>query len=199
MLGACSGAYKKLVLAKTLVETTQAGHEYRSFVTPSDSMEPAIAPHDYVLVDTTAYTSAPPQRGDIVAFLPPMQPRATFIKRIIALPGDAVAIDRGTIRVNGAPWRSPAIHPAYRLALANRNFVVDGAALGATADIPPRADWKAPDRLPAGCYLVIGDNAAASEDSHNFGCAEFAGTFRAGERQGQATKLIGKVVRVIPQ
>lgn len=36
-----------------------------------------------------------------------------------------------------------------------------------------------------------------SEDSHVFGCAELHGTFADGARRGQATHIVGKVVKII--
>ena len=134
----------------------------RSFYAASDAMAPTIRTHDLMLADVSAYASAHPQRDDIVVFMPPVPTSNPFIKRVIAIPGDKLAIRGGTIVVNDKPLRlsSPFMHPVYTVAVRDYRCLVDGAPLDpATADIPNRNAWTAADRLPRGCYFVIGDNA----------------------------------------
>ncbi len=178
------------------------GHEYQSFYLPSESMQPTIRANvDSVLVDKSAYDAAGPRRGDIVAFMPPMHGDKPVIKRVIALPGDKLAIKNGSIEVNGRRWKPPVpqIKPDYTVALAAYRVIVEGAALDPDyADVVPRARWTAPDRLPRGCWFVIGDNANNSLDSHVWGCTEFHGTFSSGAKKGQPAQLVGKVVKIFP-
>ncbi|MCS7206777.1 MAG: signal peptidase I [Dehalococcoidia bacterium] len=54
------------------------------------SMAPTLLPGDYLLVDTSAYRSAPPQRGDIVVVRDPHHPHRLLVKRVVALPGEKV-------------------------------------------------------------------------------------------------------------
>jgi signal peptidase I len=59
------------------------------------------------------------------------------------------------------------------------------------ANIPPRDKWTAPDRIPAGCYLMFGDNRNNSEDSHVWGFAQTGGTFYSGPRAGGRASFTG--------
>jgi signal peptidase I len=107
------------------------------------SMEPQIHSGQYVLINTFAYRIGQPHRGDIVAFRHDANGRV-FIKRVIGLAGDRIAIDRGTVSVNGAALLEPYVRNPDR-----RSF--------AQIVVPPQAVY------------VLGDNRANSEDSRVFG------------------------------
>ena len=108
------------------------------------SMAPHIASGEYVLVNTFAYHFGPPRRGDIVAFRHDDGTHELFIKRVAAVPGDRVRIERGVVYLNGSAQSEPYV----RFADA-RSF---------------------PEVLiPPGNVFVLGDNRADSEDSRFFG------------------------------
>jgi signal peptidase I len=107
------------------------------------SMEPHIAPGEYVLINTVAYRVGAPHRGDIVAFRSG-DARGLFIKRVIGLPGDRVRVDRGSVFVNGSPLSEPYVRYSDV-----RSFP--------EATVPPSSVY------------VLGDNRAESEDSRFFG------------------------------
>lgn len=165
-------------------------------------MAPTIRMHDdLALVDTSAYAAAEPRRGDIIVFMPPFGGDQVVIKRVVALPGDKLAIANGSIQVNGQRWAppSPQTRPDYSFAVAGYRLLMEGVALDPeSADVPPRARWTAPDRLPRGCWFVIGDNAGNSLDSHVWGCTELHGTFSSGSKKGTPARLVGRVVKVFP-
>lgn len=108
------------------------------------SMEPHIAPGEFVLINTLAYRFTAPQRGDIVAFRHESDPPEIYIKRIIGLAGDRIRIDRGIVSVNGVPLAEPYLH--FRDARSFPEIVV-----------------------PANEIFVLGDNRSNSEDSRFFG------------------------------
>lgn len=108
------------------------------------SMLPHVQPGELVLINTLAYRFGPIKRGDIVALTHDEATAQTFLKRIVALPGDRVRIDRGTLLVNGTPVAEPYV--SFR---DHRDV--------AETTVPPH-----------GLY-VLGDNRAESEDSRTWG------------------------------
>ena len=108
------------------------------------SMAPHIASGEIVLINTMAYHLHGPSRNDIIAFRHDGPTAETFIKRIIGLPGDRIAIDRGRVIVNGSPLDEPYVRYAD-----TRSF--------------------APVTVPTGSLYVLGDNRANSDDSRFWG------------------------------
>jgi signal peptidase I len=120
------------------------------------SMENTLQPGEYVLVDKLSPRFDDYSRGDVVVFSPPagydQGGNTPFIKRVIGLPGDTVAVSDGQVVVNGKPLTERYIFP--------------GSAPYQPTDAPPdRAEWTiAVDEL-----FVLGDHRAASSDSRVFG------------------------------
>ncbi len=108
------------------------------------SMEPRIDSDEYVLINALAYRLGPPKRGDIIAFRHERTAPSVYLKRVIGLPGDRIAIDRGVVSLNGTPLDEPYV--AFRDARSFPAVVV-----------PPDA------------YYVLGDNRARSDDSRSWG------------------------------
>lgn len=141
----------------------------QNFKVDGASMEPTLHSGQYLLINKVAYMRldgitldiarqvgvAPsdqksyypfggPQRGDIIVFRYPGHPDRDFIKRVIALPGDTIQVDRGLVYVNGSPLQEDYIRsmPTYSL---------------------PK------QTVPEGNYFVLGDNRPNSSDSHIWG------------------------------
>ena len=166
----------------------------RTFFIPSGSMEPTLQIHDVLLVNEFEYRFAKPHDEDIVVFDPPIQTTNDFIKRLIGSPGEQFRIHAGIVYRDGIPLREPYIaqKPAYELEVKNYGVYVDGTPLDPQySNIPPRSRWQAPDRIPAGCYFMMGDNRNNSEDSHIWGFAQTGGTFFAGPKKGQKASFTG--------
>jgi signal peptidase I len=93
-----------------------------AFKIPSGSMLPTLQIQDHIFVNKFAYgptipftrariwDNLPPERGDVMVFeFPDPNPdntRQDFIKRVIALPGDTLAVDKGHPLING--WQVPS-------------------------------------------------------------------------------------------
>ena len=107
-------------------------------------MEPHISSGEYVVINTLAYRFSAPRAGDIVAFRHDGDTPEVYIKRVIAVAGDRVRIDRGTVYVNGIRLSEP-----YVRFEDNRSF--------------PEA------AIPSNSVYVLGDNRVNSEDSRFFG------------------------------
>ncbi|HXO16904.1 MAG TPA: signal peptidase I [Candidatus Dormibacteraeota bacterium] len=156
----------------------------RTFYIPSVSMVPTLQIGDIVLVDEIAYRLHRPADGDVAIFIPPVDSGGTdFVKRVIGVPGDSIAISDGIVYRNGAALREPYENqpPSYELAIRDYGIYVDGRPLDrSAANVPPRSSWQDSDRIPLGYYLVLGDNRNYSDDSHIWGFAQTSGAFAAG-------------------
>jgi signal peptidase I len=170
----------------------------RTYYIPSGSMIPTLKIGDVLLVNKFEYRFHAPREGDVVVFPPPLPTSDDFIKRVIGRPGDTLRIQGGVVYLNGKAMNEPYIAqpPAYNLVIKNYGIYVDnGAGLQpldpASANIPPRKYWTAPDRIPANCYFMMGDNRNDSEDSHIWGFAQTMGNFATGPEAGKPAHFTG--------
>jgi len=155
---------------------------------PSGSMRPNLLEGDVVLVDRLAYdfklpltdivvaAIAEPRRGDIVTFTSPKD-GTRMIKRIVALPGDTVAMRAEALSIDGRE----AVYDDPEAVLEPRGTgaAVRGVRLSETLDGASRRvqllavgsarDSFGPVTVPAGHYLMLGDNRDNSADSRYFG------------------------------
>src|SRR6476660_9899581 len=111
-------------------------------VTPS--MEPTLRVGEYFLADASYYRTRPPSRGEVVVYLHPKQDQLYYIKRIVAVEGDRVAIKRGHAIVNGMTVEEPYL---------DRN-----AGGGRIAGLPEFG-------VPLGDVYLLGDSRANSVHS----------------------------------
>ena len=163
---------------------------FQPFTIPSSSMEPGLVTGDYIVVSKFAYgwsrASFPldpplfrgrvfgrgPARGDVVVFRLPRDPRQTWIKRVIGLPGDRVQVRGGQVLVNGRPLaRTPLglvqdhddplrTAPLFRETdPGGRTHLTYGGSAGY-----PSEDTDV-YIVPAGEVFVMGDNRDNSLDS----------------------------------
>src|ERR1700734_1640173 len=66
------------------------------------SMLPVLEDQDRLFINKMAYRVGEIHRGDVVVFQYPRDHEKSYIKRVIALPGDDLRIDHGEVYVNGA-------------------------------------------------------------------------------------------------
>lgn len=79
------------------------------FVIPTGSMEPTIMTGDRVLAEKISLWFREPRQGDIVVFDDPTGRHPQLIKRVIAVPGQTVDIQDGTVIVDGSPLEEPYV------------------------------------------------------------------------------------------
>ena len=142
-----------LVLAVTQAASLGQPAALRSFSIPSGSMQPTLQIGDLLLADSTPKA---PARGDIVFFTAPSDPDLLYVKRVIALGGDHVRLDHGTVFLNG--------HALPRDGSTETNL--EGRSYEVTTTPGPR-DTTAEITVPEGTMFVLGDNRANSLDSRD--------------------------------
>ena len=157
----------------------------RSFVfepyrIPSASMMPGLVDGDFIFVDKFSYglrlplinakilPIGEPQRGDVVVFRLPSDPSVHFIKRLVGLPGDHIAVHDNRIAINGV------LVPLQLDGSYSGGYGFTGARLAVeTFGARPHVVMFAANReardfdaiVPPGQYFFMGDNRNDSEDS----------------------------------
>jgi signal peptidase I len=172
----------------------------RTYYIPTASMVPTLQIHDVLLVDKFEYRFHTPNRGDIVVFPPPVPTTDDFIKRVIGRPGDRLEVRSGRVYVNGAALSEPYIAEKPQYDLQIRDYGIFVREIGgdwerldsSSANVPPKSQWTAPDRIPANCFMMFGDNRNDSEDSHIWGFAQLTGRFATGARAGDRAGFTGR-------
>lgn len=138
-----------LEVLETLVLAIVLALLIRTFVVESYqvsgySMYPTLQTGERVLVNKLIYRFSAPEPGQIIVFRSPVIPSQDWIKRVIGVPGDRVAIRNGQVYVDGRLQPEPYVR--YR---GHSNY--------AAVTIPP------------GYLFVLGDNRPNSYDSRYFG------------------------------
>src|SRR5256886_13052180 len=75
----------------------------QAFFIPSGSMEPTLQIGDRILVSKFTYRIGGIRRGDVIVFHYPLNPGKDFVKRVVALDGEAVELRDGVGLVYGRP------------------------------------------------------------------------------------------------
>ncbi len=79
---------------------------------PTPAMRPTLEPGDTIFVSKTPLGfNGKPRRGDVVVFSNPSDPDREYIKRVLAFPGEAVAVKQGHFSVNNKPVEFRASSP----------------------------------------------------------------------------------------
>jgi signal peptidase I len=110
------------------------------------SMLPMLEDQDRLFINKMAYRVGDIRQGDVVVFQYPLDHSKSYIKRVIAVPGDRIRIDHGRVYVNEVQLKEPYVP----------NRFMDDRSMAETV-LPPRE------------YFVMGDHRSISSDSREIG------------------------------
>jgi len=148
--------YLEVAILALLIAFLLRTYVVQAFRIPSGSMEDALYAGDFVLVYKLAYQlGEEPKPGDVVVFRYPLNPSKTYIKRLIAIPGQTVQIADKLLSVNERPVVDP-------LTVKHKDDRVLPVALS-------MRDNFGPIQVPPDQYFVLGDNRDDSQDSRVWG------------------------------
>jgi signal peptidase I len=122
-----------------------------AFKIPTGSMKPTLLEGDKIFVSKFLYKFKSPQRGDVIVFKYPEDPKKDYVKRLIAFGDEKIEIKDGHVYVDGEQITDPHIEQIYY-----RNSGIYGAK---DSEI----------EIPEDSFFVLGDNSANSRDSRYWG------------------------------
>ncbi|MBM3255913.1 MAG: signal peptidase I [Candidatus Moranbacteria bacterium] len=121
------------------------------FLVKGASMEPNFQDGNYLIIDEISYRLRQPERGEVVVFKYPRDPKQYFIKRIVGLPKERIEIKDQKIKIyNGEFPEGKELDESYleKESITKGNITV---------------------QLGAQEYFVLGDNRQQSSDSRFWG------------------------------
>lgn len=183
---------------------------FEPFLIPSSSMRPGLVVGDFVLVNKYIYGIRVPitnkvlipvnrvQRGDVVVFHSPPNPKVDYIKRIVALPGDKIEYREKRLYINDEPIedlneRDNQFHAdrangnkvikvkEYEEVIGDKKFGIFKIPAEPTLDVRNVTNPQAKEycdyrdntgfscKIPEGMYFAMGDNRDYSDDSRYWG------------------------------
>jgi signal peptidase I len=181
---------------------------FEPFRIPSDSMMPTLFDGDFIFVSKYSYglrlpvsntlvlPTGTPQRGDVIVFRLPPNPKINYIKRLVGLPGDRIRVDeQNQLYVNDVPmkqdpgppytgpkqdmWNYAGVPTAIEHFSATEHHIMFARGGVKTGE------WT----VPAGHYFFMGDNRNNSKDSRWLDEPDAPGFV-------PEANLVGKAVRI---
>jgi signal peptidase I len=155
----------------------------QAFVVPTSSMESTVMTGDHMLVDKLSYAPAGPigkhllpytplQRGDIIVFRWPPDPRQNYVKRLMGMPGDHIRVVNKDVYLNGRKLYEPYtqhIFPGIEPYRDNFPAEVSGPVMPQGRDMLASSVVNGEIVVPPDSFFAMGDNRDNSLDSRYWG------------------------------
>jgi signal peptidase I len=142
--------FKVLIISLLIIVPVRL-YLFQPFIVEGDSMLPNFHNREYLIVDEISYRFNEPERGDVVIFHPPDNPKTYYIKRIIGLPGEGVEMKGGKIYIYNKDFPTGTLLPEVDY--------LPQPSVRETVQVDLKYDQ----------YYVLGDNRNNSSDSRVFG------------------------------
>ncbi len=152
---------------------------YRVFICPTSTMTRCLLTGERFLVDLSAYRHTTPARGDVIAFVYPVDNVTRYVKRCVAVAGDTVEMKDKILYVNHQRESTPPTVINIDVdSRGQQRIQPRSGKLGASRDN------FGPIVISPGCCFVLGDNRDNSYDSR------FWGTVPYGMVLGKASRVL---------
>ena len=172
---------------------------YETYTFPSSSMEPTIKPNGYLIVKKWGYgtygaygiklyntkpsKNVALKRGGLYAFEFPGEDNVIYVKRLAALPGDHIRIDKNQVILNNAPLKQEVVSEDDQHVIIKEYNDESEYQIKIIKGLMSR--WRYNDTVvPENHYFFLGDNRQNSADSRVWGFVV--------ER-----RLVGEVIRIV--
>jgi signal peptidase I len=177
--------WAKIVVVSLALFVVIRAFGVEAYKSASGSMEHTLFEGDFLLINKLVYGAGipgsgrklpalhPPRRGDVIVFTYPVDPRLNYVKRIVGIPGDTLAMRNAVLIRDGkavnedyvqrTPGEADEPDDDFRWQKA---YLVGSAAMSNYS--PSRNNWG-PLVVPPHDYFVLGDNRDNSSDSRYWG------------------------------
>ncbi|MCS7183779.1 MAG: signal peptidase I [Patescibacteria group bacterium] len=122
---------------------------FEPFIVVGESMEPNFHNSDYLIVCKICTKINPPQRGEVIVFIPPVDEKKYYIKRVIGLPNEKISIKDNKIFIS----KENQVFQLKENYLPNEEVYMEDLEIILNNDE----------------YFVLGDNRKESFDSRKWG------------------------------
>ena len=175
--------YARFLFPVVVIVFLLRGFIAEPFRIPSGSMLPTLEVGDFILVSKSSYgiripvlnkkvvDFGSPERGDVIVFRYPEDPRVDYIKRVVGVPGDKISYQNKILYINDQP--QPQIQVGnYRVDRYGQFAHIQEILAGKKHDILVNSRIAGANSeyiVPQGHYFVMGDNRDNSRDSRSWG------------------------------
>lgn len=182
------GSFLKTLLFALICAGFVRSFFFEPFHIPSSSMKPGLLIGDYIFVNKFSYGysrysfpfgfdffegrifRSTPQRGDVIVFRLPSEPKINYVKRLIGLPGDKIQMRNGVLYINDQEVIKTFDNVFTDDDDTKINSFLETLPEGKIIKTLDEKTNSSPDdtgiyEVPQGHYFMMGDNRDNSQDS----------------------------------